>query len=117
VVLLGDAAYAVSLLAGQGASLAVAGACLLAAELTGRAPIGEALIGYEQALRPVVTETQERARRGTRWFVPATRTQRWLRRTALRSAGLPLADRLLATAVVGKRSALPRDRYAAGHTT
>jgi 2-polyprenyl-6-methoxyphenol hydroxylase-like FAD-dependent oxidoreductase len=106
VVLLGDAAYAVSLLAGQGASLAVAGASVLARALTSGASLDAAFQAYETTLRPVVSDVQERAHRGARWFVPATPAQRWLRRIALRAAGLPLADRVLASALVGKPSAL-----------
>ncbi|MBG0564562.1 FAD-dependent monooxygenase [Actinoplanes aureus] len=101
VVLLGDAAYAVSLLAGQGASLAVAGASLLARELTSGAAIDSAFHRYEQTLRPIVSDTQERARRGARWFVPTSPAQRWLRRFALRTGG-----RLLVSRLVGKPAAL-----------
>lgn len=109
VTLLGDAAYAVSLLAGQGAALAVAGAYVLAEHVT-RAPSIEAgTAGYEQALRPVVLDKQETARKGVRWFVPATRTQRWLRHVAFAAAGLPVVDRIVAGALVGKPTAIIAD--------
>ncbi|WP_199516683.1 FAD-dependent monooxygenase [Nucisporomicrobium flavum] len=105
-VLLGDAAYAVSLLAGQGASLAVAGAYVLAERLARGASIEAGLAGYERALRPVVLDKQATGRKSRRWFLPATRTQRWLRRASLALAGLPLADRLVAGALVGKPTAM-----------
>ncbi|OJF16029.1 FAD-dependent monooxygenase [Couchioplanes caeruleus] len=109
VALLGDAAYAVSLLAGQGASLAVAGAYLLGEHLARSASVEAALAAYEGALRPIVLDRQEAARRGVRWFLPATRTELRLRRAALTLARLPLTDRLAATAVVGKPTALVAD--------
>jgi 2-polyprenyl-6-methoxyphenol hydroxylase-like FAD-dependent oxidoreductase len=106
VALLGDAGYAVSLLAGQGAALAVTGAYVLAEQLARTPSVEAALHAYEQTLRPVVEEKQETARNGARWFVPTTRAQLWLRRVALGAAGLPLADRLVGAALVGKPSAV-----------
>ncbi|GAB1692867.1 FAD-dependent monooxygenase [Krasilnikovia sp. M28-CT-15] len=107
--LLGDAAYAVSLLAGQGAALAVAGAYVLGEHLDRAASVEAALAGYEQALRPVVLDKQETARKGVRWFVPTTRTQLRLRHAALAAARLPIADRLVATALIGKPTAIIAD--------
>jgi len=113
VVLVGDACQAVSLLAGQGASLAVAGAQTLAAELTraldptaGADPgvLAIALRRYETAMRPVVTDKQQVARRGVRWFVPEHRWWLHVRRAALAAAGLPGMDRVIAGAMVGKSS-------------
>ncbi len=106
VALLGDAAYAVSLLAGQGASLAVAGACVLAGALASASSVAGALAGYERTVRPVAEDRQERGRNGARWFVPTTAGQRRLRRAALALAGLPGTDRLLATALIGKPATL-----------
>lgn len=64
VVLLGDACQAVSLLAGQGASLAVAGAYVLGEQLMAGASVEDALTRYEQAWKPVVQGEQEAGRRG-----------------------------------------------------
>ena len=89
VTLLGDAAYAVSLLAGQGASLAVAGAYLLAEQLTRQASVDSALAAYERQLRPLVLTRQRAARAGLHWFVPTSRRDQWLRRVALQLAALP----------------------------
>src|SRR5262249_58254436 len=98
VVLIGDAAYAVSLLAGQGASLGITGAYVLAEHLSRADAVETALERYEQMLRPVVTDKQRVARKGTRWFIPATTRQLHLRRAALGLARLPVVDRYLAAA-------------------
>ncbi|MFH7391248.1 FAD-dependent monooxygenase, partial [Pseudomonas syringae group genomosp. 7] len=58
VVLLGDAAWCVTPLGGDGASLALIGAYVLAGELTMTDPIAEALASYEYDLRPVVKKSQ-----------------------------------------------------------
>ncbi|GIF00040.1 FAD-dependent monooxygenase [Paractinoplanes rishiriensis] len=114
VVLLGDAAYAVSLLAGQGASLGVAGADVLAEHLVREPDIPAALARYERDLRPVVTEKQRVARSGARWFLPASTSQLRLRRAALALSWLPGADRRIATALVGKSTAVITNLHAAG---
>jgi 2-polyprenyl-6-methoxyphenol hydroxylase-like FAD-dependent oxidoreductase len=71
VVLVGDACQAVSLLAGQGASLAVAGAHLLADELAGASDVPEALRRYHARLAPAVAAKQAAGRRTAEWFCPA----------------------------------------------
>ncbi|WP_410603535.1 FAD-dependent monooxygenase [Amycolatopsis sp. lyj-90] len=106
VVLVGDACYAVSLLAGQGASLGIAGAFVLAEQLTQAHSIEDAFAKYEELVRPVVTEKQQVARRGARWFLPANRFLLQARRVFLRAARLPGLERTLATAVTGKSTAL-----------
>ncbi len=106
VVLVGDACYAVSLLAGQGASLGIAGAFVLAEQLTQAHSIEDAFAKYEELVRPVVTEKQQVARRGARWFLPANRFLLQARRVFLRAARLPGLERTLATAITGKSTAL-----------
>ncbi|RSN30191.1 FAD-dependent oxidoreductase [Amycolatopsis sp. WAC 04169] len=106
VVLVGDSCYAVSLLAGQGASLGIAGAFVLAEQLTRAPSIETALADYESLVRPVVTEKQQVARRGARWFLPANRFLLLARRALLRVARLPGLERPLAAAVTGKSTAL-----------
>jgi 2-polyprenyl-6-methoxyphenol hydroxylase-like FAD-dependent oxidoreductase len=96
VVLVGDACYAVSLLAGQGASLGVAGAFLLADRLAGARSVDAALVSYERLWRPVAEEKQRAGRAGARWFLPTTPGQLRIRRAALRMARLPLFDRIVA---------------------
>ena len=106
VVLLGDAAYAVSLLAGQGASLAIAGAYILAEQLAAAGSIETALNHYERLWRPVAEEKQQVARNGIRWFLPHSRAQLQARHILMRLAGLPGIDGYIARALVGKSTAL-----------
>jgi 2-polyprenyl-6-methoxyphenol hydroxylase-like FAD-dependent oxidoreductase len=61
VVLVGDAAWCLSLVAGYGASLAVAGAEQLGDALDA-ADVDEALASWEQQIRPVVEKKQQQAR-------------------------------------------------------
>ncbi|MES4891304.1 FAD-dependent monooxygenase [Streptomyces sp. NPDC096012] len=103
VVLVGDACHAVSLLAGQGASLAIAGAYVLADQLAGSRSIEEALAGYERLWRPVVSRRQRAARRTARWFVPASQRQLRLRRLALRLADLPGSGHVAGVALAGRQ--------------
>lgn len=109
VVLLGDACGAVSLLAGQGASLAIGGAFVLAEELAGAPTIDDALRRYEQAWRPVVEEKQRVARGIAPWFVPGSRPQLLARRVAMRLSGVPGLRRLFTGAVAGKEAGLIRE--------
>ena len=102
VTLLGDAGYAVSLVAGQGASLAIAGAYVLGRRLASSPDVGTALAGYQRAWRPVATERQEIGRRGLKWFLPHTPGQLRARRWALRAMRLPFLDRILAAGLIGK---------------
>ena len=95
VVLVGDACGAVSLLAGQGASLGIGGAYVLADNL-------DDLAAYERAWRPVVLEKQQVARSGARWFLPASPWRLRARRVAMRLSSLPGIDRAVATSLVGK---------------
>lgn len=96
VVLVGDACQCVSLLAGQGASLAVAGACLLAEELEAeKGDVGFALARYESRLRPEVESRQKAGRRLAQWFVPDDRARLLARDVAMRLATGPLAPLVL----------------------
>ncbi|TNC26476.1 FAD-dependent oxidoreductase [Amycolatopsis alkalitolerans] len=106
VTLAGDACQAVSLLAGQGASLAIAGAYVLADQLATAGPIEAALAGYERLWRPVVIEKQQAARRGVQWFLPGSRLQLRMRRIALKLARLPGIDRYVAGTLAGKSTTL-----------
>ena len=106
VVLVGDACYAVSLLAGIGASLGVAGAYVLAEQLVRSASIPEALQRYEAVWRPVAEEKQQTGRDGARWFLPENMLQLRLRRAALRLARIPTVKRYLAGILGGKSSAV-----------
>ncbi|WP_219816681.1 FAD-dependent monooxygenase [Arthrobacter sp. ZGTC131] len=72
VLLLGDAAAAVSLLAGQGASLGMGAAYVLAEELEKQPAVSRALETFEARVRPLVEQNQRAGVSAARWFVPAT---------------------------------------------
>jgi 2-polyprenyl-6-methoxyphenol hydroxylase-like FAD-dependent oxidoreductase len=104
VALVGDAAYAVSLVAGQGASLGIAGAYVLAERLQAAPSIAEGLADYERRWRPVATGVQEAARdRVTEWFVPTRMATLLLRRWGFRAMKLPGLDRILVGPLFPKR--------------
>lgn len=106
VVLAGDAAHAVSLLAGQGASLGIAGAFMLAEQLRRADSVEAGLDRYEQVWRPVAEEKQHAGRRAARWFLPHSATQLHLRRAMLALAQLPGLGRVLTGSLGGKQTAI-----------
>src|SRR5438477_10811160 len=78
-VLLGDAGYCPALLTGQGSTLAMMGAYILAGEL--KVALGNhqrAFHQYEQAFRPVVIQEQKKAGSNARILVPATPLGLWV---------------------------------------
>ena len=101
VVLVGDAAYAVSLLAGQGASLAMAGAYRLAESVGRSASIEQGLALYQRRLRPLVEKKQATGRRAAQWIVPRDRRHILMRNWSLKLARLPGVSRLIARSLVG----------------
>ena len=77
-VLLGDAGYCPALVTGQGSTLAMMGAYILAGEL--KVALGDhklAFPQYEQAFRPVVRQEQKKAGANARIMVPATPLGLW----------------------------------------
>jgi 2-polyprenyl-6-methoxyphenol hydroxylase-like FAD-dependent oxidoreductase len=100
VALIGDACQAVSLLAGQGASLAVAGAQLLAAELANGTDVTDALARYNTRLAVRVADKQAAGRRAAEWFLPSSPRRLLLRRLALRAMALPGLGRPLSSRLV-----------------
>ena len=114
VVLLGDSCYAVSLLAGQGASLAVAGAFVLAEQLHQAGSIDDGLDGYERLWRPVAEEKQRTARKSVRWFLPRSRAGLAARRAMLALIRLPGMNKVIAKSLAGKPSALVAELQTVG---
>ncbi|MDQ7907620.1 FAD-dependent oxidoreductase [Phytohabitans sp. ZYX-F-186] len=98
VVLVGDACYAVSLMAGQGASLAMGGAYVLADELRAGAGVGRAFNAYERRMRPFVQVRQRTGRKTARWLVPSQHWRMTTRRMVLAAARLPGATAVLRAA-------------------
>lgn len=94
--LVGDACQCVSPIAGQGASMALAGAYALGEALgDGRAEIGRALNIYEQQMRPGVEQVQRSGRKLAPWFVPSSRLRVRARNLIVRAISMPLvASRL-----------------------
>jgi 2-polyprenyl-6-methoxyphenol hydroxylase-like FAD-dependent oxidoreductase len=114
VALVGDACYAVSLLAGQGASLAIAGAYLLAEQLYHAPTIDRALADYERLWRPVAEEKQKTGRGAAQWFLPESALQLLIRRAALRFARLPVMNRFVGATLAGKSTALIKNLHEVG---
>ncbi len=104
VVLLGDACYCPALLSGQGTTLAMMGAYILAGELN--VALGDhqlAFAQYEQVFRPIVSRVQKQAGASARFLVPATPVGLWVQ--------THLVPRLLPPVLVaarGGRRVLPR---------
>ncbi|CAL9344622.1 FAD-dependent monooxygenase [Streptomyces albus] len=102
VALVGDAAHAPSFLSGQGSSLALVGAYVLAGELATRPDHTAAFTAYEAALRGFVRSNQDYATTGGAALLPRTAEELARRNEALtnpvpaRPAG---ADRALTTTV------------------
>lgn len=90
VVLIGDAGMAVSLLAGEGAGLAMTEAYVLAGELELAAgDHRRAFAAYESRLRPFVATKQRAAESFASTFVPATNLGIWVRNQATKLLALP----------------------------
>lgn len=87
-VLVGDAAYAVSLLAGQGASLAMGGAYILS-EAVSSGDLDAGLAHYCDTMMPDVRAKQATGRNTADWLVPPTPFHNFIRDLFLNAARLP----------------------------
>jgi 2-polyprenyl-6-methoxyphenol hydroxylase-like FAD-dependent oxidoreductase len=95
VALVGDAAYCVSLLAGQGSALAMTGAYILAGELAKSAGQHDtAFANYEKILRGFVEKKQRGAERFASAFAPKTQLGLFFRNQVIRAAAIPGFARL-----------------------
>jgi 2-polyprenyl-6-methoxyphenol hydroxylase-like FAD-dependent oxidoreductase len=95
VALIGDAAFCVSLLAGQGSALAMISAYVLAGELAmvgGR--YSEAFAGYEARLKSYIGRKQRGAERFAGALAPRTRVGMLFRNVVVRSFSIPGLARL-----------------------
>lgn len=101
VVLLGDACQCLPLLAGQGASMAMAAAYILAEELKIEGGLGDALQRYECRLKPAIHKKQAAARTIADWFVPDDSLRLALRDLALRASVWPVASYLIRNRLAG----------------
>jgi 2-polyprenyl-6-methoxyphenol hydroxylase-like FAD-dependent oxidoreductase len=108
VALIGDACGCLTLLAGQGSHMAMAGAYVLAKELARHDDHRDAFAAYQAAIKPHVDRKQRDAASFAGVFVPSRRSRPWLRRLAFKTIfsaiGLPLMMRWF-----GGRSVLPAE--------
>jgi 2-polyprenyl-6-methoxyphenol hydroxylase-like FAD-dependent oxidoreductase len=95
IALVGDAAYCVSLVAGQGSALAMTGAYVMAGELAragGRH--AEGFANYENRLRAFIEAKQRGAERFAGAFAPKTWWGLFLRNQVIRLTAIPGFARL-----------------------
>ena len=95
VVLIGDACFCPSLLAGQGSALAVTAAYILAGELaTAGGDYRMAFANYENVFHPFISRKQHAAERFARAFAPKSRTGIFIRNQVTRLMALPFVSKL-----------------------
>jgi len=108
VALVGDAAFCVSLMAGQGSALAMTSAYVLAGELkkaSGRHDM--AFAAYEALLRNYIASKQAGAERFSAAFAPKTRWGLFLRNQVIKACAFPGLARLAFGRDIVDRIALP----------
>jgi 2-polyprenyl-6-methoxyphenol hydroxylase-like FAD-dependent oxidoreductase len=108
VVLIGDAAACVSLLAGEGTGLAMTEAYVLAGELQrAGGDCAVAFREYESKLRPFLQSKQRAALRMTGFFAPKTSWGMFLRNLATKLSGKPLLAKVFLGAALRDDFRLP----------
>jgi 2-polyprenyl-6-methoxyphenol hydroxylase-like FAD-dependent oxidoreductase len=108
VTLVGDAAFCVSLLGGQGSALAMAAAYILAGELhRARGRHGEAFARYQQIFGPFVAMKQRAGRRFAGAFAPKSTLSLFLRRQVMRLLSIGWIAALVAGREFSDRIDLP----------
>jgi 2-polyprenyl-6-methoxyphenol hydroxylase-like FAD-dependent oxidoreductase len=85
VALIGDACGCLTLLAGQGSHMAMAGGYVLAEELSRHADHAAAFAAYQNFLKPHVDRKQRDAARFAGLFVPKQNSWAWLRRLTIKA--------------------------------
>jgi 2-polyprenyl-6-methoxyphenol hydroxylase-like FAD-dependent oxidoreductase len=89
VALIGDAAFCVSLAAGQGSALAMISAYVLAHELANTGDHRKAFANYEAKLRPFMERKQQAAERFASALAPATEFGLWFRNLVIHALAIP----------------------------
>ena len=108
VALVGDAAFCPSLLAGQGAALAMTASYVLAGELAKAGGCHEtAFRHYESVLRSFIAEKQNAAKQFAGSFAPKTGLGLYLRNQISKALSLPFVAKLVVGRGVVDRLALP----------
>jgi 2-polyprenyl-6-methoxyphenol hydroxylase-like FAD-dependent oxidoreductase len=112
IVLLGDAAFCVSLMAGQGAALAMTAAYVLAGELSIAGEQHEkAFFNYEHVLRRFIEAKQEGAARFASVFAPRSKLGLFLRNLILKATAIPGVARLSFGSDIVDKLQLPDYRW------
>lgn len=112
VTLLGDAGYCPSPMSGQGTSLAMTGAYVLAQELARHDAVEPALQAYEARMRPYVHANQAIADSGLRFLAPRTKLGLAARNTLMRFTTLVSALSRFETKLMRAAEALDLDASA-----
>ncbi|MGH6966621.1 MAG: FAD-dependent monooxygenase [Phenylobacterium sp.] len=107
IALVGDAAFCVSLLAGQGSALAIVAAYVLAGEVSRNGDLTRGLVHYERRLRDFITGKQAGAARLAGAFAPQTRLGLWFRNRVIQSLAIPGVAKMVVGREVLDRFALP----------
>jgi 2-polyprenyl-6-methoxyphenol hydroxylase-like FAD-dependent oxidoreductase len=80
VVLIGDAAYCITLLSGQGSSMAMTAAYVLSEQLKKYGDnVERAFENYEKELRPLIETMQKKAVKNAATYIPSTKFNLWIR--------------------------------------
>ena len=80
VVLIGDAAFCMTLLSGQGSSMAMTAAYVLSEQLKKYGDkVTQAFESYEKELRPMIEMMQRKAVKNAATYVPSTKFNLWIR--------------------------------------
>ena len=112
VALAGDAAFCVSLLAGQGSALAMISAYVLAGELAAAGGNHDAAFsGYHARLRSFIDAKQQGAERFASVFAPRTAGGLWFRNQVIRAFALPGLARLVIGRDIVDSLQLPEYRW------
>lgn len=107
VALVGDAAFCPSLLAGEGAALAMTGAYLLAGELKrAGGEFRRAYPAYQYRFKPFIERKQRQATRFARQFAPRTRLGLLVRNAMSRLLDAPLVGDIMVKRMFADRFAL-----------
>jgi 2-polyprenyl-6-methoxyphenol hydroxylase-like FAD-dependent oxidoreductase len=107
VALVGDAAFAPSLLAGQGSALAMIAVYILAGELARARSHQEAFGRYEARLSGFMRQKQNAAEQFAGSMAPKTRFGIFVRNQVTKTFGLPLVGKLIVGRSVSDELALP----------
>lgn len=109
IVLLGDAAYCPSPMSAYGATLAMAGAYVLAGELkAAQGDYVKAFQAYEKELRPFVQQKQENPSRAGHQLIASSKLGLTLRNLIFRLANIPLVAKFAVKFTYGR---LVRDSF------